>query len=767
MRITGLHLRNYRVYEEPLDLEMPAGLVGIYGPNGAGKSTLLESIVFCLWGKARTPKDEIRTSDVGGECVAEVEFEHEGHLYVVRRTISGQASTVRAQAYADGAQVSEGVRDTGRYVHSILGMDDVSFRASVFAEQKQLAAFSANAPAERRRLVLGLLGVTPLDAAREMARKESRDRRASLDQTRGLLADLDRLGQELEAAREEAAAATRRSAAAGEAEDAAAVELACAEAEHQRVSLLGAAYEALVKEGQGRRRELQEAEARVAAWQAEVAELDGVESRLAPLVAEAEGVGEAEEALALASAVSDVEAELAAVGEVPDATRPDEAAVSEARQRALEARRLLAEAEGRLVAATETAERARRDAASAGGLSGEEHCPVCGQALGSAFEAVRAHRQGELEAAEKEVSRLEADRSRRLVEAERLGALETQAEARLAADRQAWQVRENALSRRSEAEARLAQARGAARARGPLRLNGGVVELAPANLAALRQALEARRAAAVECGRLRGRLERRPALEAELVAGRERVVTLGAEVEGLRAKVRDLDYRPEALGAAADARRAAKEASAAAARAASEARVAAAKADERAAALASRLEEAREQHAKVEALADEARHLGRLGELLTSFRNTVVAAIGPRLSAQAAELFGELTDHEYDELAVDPETYEVQIRDHGRAHAMSRFSGSETDLANLALRVAISEQIRFQSGGAVGLLVLDEVFGPLDDERKERMVAALERLGGRFRQILVVTHDSDVKQLLPGAIEVVKLPGRRARAAVV
>jgi DNA repair exonuclease SbcCD ATPase subunit len=47
------------------------------------------------------------------------------------------------------------------------------------------------------------------------------------------------------------------------------------------------------------------------------------------------------------------------------------------------------------------------------------------------------------------------------------------------------------------------------------------------------------------------------------------------------------------------------------------------------------------------------------------------------------------------------------------------------------------------------------------------MVAALERLGGRFRQILVVTHDADVKQLLAGAIEVVKLPGRRARAAVV
>jgi DNA repair exonuclease SbcCD ATPase subunit len=97
---------------------------------------------------------------------------------------------------------------------------------------------------------------------------------------------------------------------------------------------------------------------------------------------------------------------------------------------------------------------------------------------------------------------------------------------------------------------------------------------------------------------------------------------------------------------------------------------------------------------------------------------------------------------------------------------MDRFSGSEVDLANLALRVAISEHVRFQSGGAVGLLVLDEVFGPLDDERKERMLLALERLRGRFRQVLVVTHDSAIKEQLPAAIQVHKLPGRRAKATL-
>ena len=112
------------------------------------------------------------------------------------------------------------------------------------------------------------------------------------------------------------------------------------------------------------------------------------------------------------------------------------------------------------------------------------------------------------------------------------------------------------------------------------------------------------------------------------------------------------------------------------------------------------------------------------------------------------------------------DTYELQITDAGVTHGMGRFSGSETDLANLALRVAISEHVRFQAGGAVGLLVLDEVFGPLDEDRKERMLLALERLKGRFRQVLVVTHDSAIKEQLPNAIQVEKLPGRRARATV-
>ncbi|MER3453467.1 MAG: hypothetical protein C4321_03420, partial [Chloroflexota bacterium] len=171
-------------------------------------------------------------------------------------------------------------------------------------------------------------------------------------------------------------------------------------------------------------------------------------------------------------------------------------------------------------------------------------------------------------------------------------------------------------------------------------------------------------------------------------------------------------------------------------------------------------------HVRIAELATEASYLERVATLLGAFRNELVASVGPSLSAHAAALFAELTDGEYEGLVVDADTYEIRLLDQGVAYGLDRFSGSEGDLANLALRVAISEHIRLQSGGQVGLLVLDEVFGPLDAERKDRMLAALERLRGRFRQVLVVTHDIEIKERLPVAIEVRKLPGRRATAVL-
>ena len=756
MRLTRLFLRNYRVYEDALELELPAGLVGIYGPNGAGKSVLVESIRFALWGKSRTGLSDVRTSGVAADCTVELEFEHEGHLYAVRRMLTGINATPKAAAFADGAQMAEGARDVGRYVQSILGVDDAAFRASVFAEQKQLAAFSDYAPEKRRELVLRLLGITPLDRARDAARKDARALASQHDELRKLLPDLDALAEELAEIERRAAAATTAAAEATAAADEA--KTRCAEAEEalERVDALRRTAEELTAEGKAVRAELEASEEQAERLERELAVLAEAERELAALQSEAEGLAAAEDRGRLIAAVVVARQALDRLHEVEEPPAPDEDATEAAATEAREAADALAGVEGQLRGAEAERRRAAEALERSAGLTSEADCPLCGQALGEAFADVVAHRQAE--AAEVE-TRLEALQAERAALRKRVEAAGTRADAATAEREERRRARERwqaAVERRVEAQEAL-DAATAALGR----------DLRPGEAEDVVDEVHRRREAADRCQRLEGRLERRAAAEAALDAARARASDAAGRREVLLDKLKGLGFQQDDLDAAKAARDGARRLAEERAKAREEAVLAAASAAAAADSATTRLVDGREQYGRLEELADRSRHLGRLSDLLSAFRGSVVASVGPRLAAQAADLFAELTDREYDHLDVDPESYEIQIVDQGRRYGMERFSGSETDLANLALRVAISEHVRFQSGGAVGLLVLDEVFGPLDDERKERMLLALERLRSRFRQVLVVTHDSGVKEQLPGAIEVVKLPGRRATARVI
>ncbi|MHB1924012.1 MAG: AAA family ATPase [Acidimicrobiales bacterium] len=758
MRLTRLYMRNFRVYEEPVELEMPPGLVGIFGRNGAGKSTLLESITWTLWGKARTAKDQIRTSGVNADCVTEVEFEHEGHLYLVRRTLTGMNHTVKAEAQSDGAQVAEGVRDVAKYVHSILGMDDVAFRASVFAEQKQLAAFSSQAPAERRKLVMQLLGITPLDGAREQSRKDARSASERLTQLRALLPDRTELEKEVDAAAAASAAATAASAAAARTADEAKAVATAAGTRLDQLAEVGREYDSLVKEGKALREKRDEGAVRLARLQSEVTDLALASESLAELAPVAEGLAAAEGRLVLVQAVTASARALAQLPPPEPVVDPDQLspAVEEARAVAESVRAELSQTDGRLAAARASVQRAREVVARTDVLNDQADCPLCGQALGDAFENVLSHRRLELDQAQAELTGLEQAQAVLAAAVARAeGELKKQT-AVLESARKAWMLYQRAAERREaavEAHRRAVEALGGEPGDGEER--------------SLIAAVESGRAAAAECARLTGRLERRQAAAKEAQDESDQLATLESELINLRDKVKALDFKPEELARAREAATAAAKASEQATAEFQRLSALALAADAALSGERHRLADADQQHERLGALAEEARHLGRLSELLNVFRNTVVASVGPTLSAQAADLFSELTDREYERLEVDPDSYEIQIRDAGVSYGMDRFSGSETDLANLALRVAISEHVRFQSGGTVGLLVLDEVFGPLDEERKERMLLALERLRGRFRQVLVVTHDAEIKEQLPSAIEVLKLPGRRATARIV
>ena len=59
-----------------------------------------------------------------------------------------------------------------------------------------------------------------------------------------------------------------------------------------------------------------------------------------------------------------------------------------------------------------------------------------------------------------------------------------------------------------------------------------------------------------------------------------------------------------------------------------------------------------------------------------------------------------------------------------------------------------------RAGQSFSLLVLDEVFGSLDDVRRHNVVELLRRLQDRFEQVILITHIESVRDGMDRVISV-------------
>jgi len=703
VRILELSLRNYRVFEE-VDLELPARVIGIFGQNGAGKSTLMEAIQFACYGRARTARDQIRTNGVLTDCAVRLVFEHGGQQYEVRRTIKGKNHQTDAELFVADRQLAAGVTEVDAEMQNLLRMDVQVFRASAFAEQKQLDAFSDVTKGKRKEMVLRLLGIRPVDEARSVARRETREVKQSAERLAVSLPDLAEQEAALDRAREAAdvaeARATKAVEALAEAEqrtDAAEKAFEASDRVRERVEKLAVERRGLEEQEELSDAQHRELERRIEEIEAALAELPVLEEEHGRLAGAPKRLSAGEKATDAAADVERLAGELGELPEVDAAAALQE--LTEA-QAALEgAQRAHAQAEGaneraraELIAAQEALERA-------GEADPSQACPTCGRPLGDDFAEYVAHCRSAVTEAKRVARGASGDLT-------------------------------SATASVKQARARAAEAAGAGEQ--------------------ARRASEARGRLEADLAKARGRLEHlaapfggvAPALEA-LVADADRASELKERLTALRAEGKRLGEAQADLKAAAH----------------TEARQAASR-------LQGALEQARETAARLGDLRDEARYLERVSVLLDGFRDHLVARIGPELSREAEALFRDLTNREYEDLRIDEDTLAIEIADGERYFPIERFSGSEADLANLALRVAISMHLSRMSGADVGMLVLDEVLASLDVERKDLFVQTMGRLAGRFHQLFVITHAEQVKDQFPASIEVRRVGRRRSQAVL-
>jgi exonuclease SbcC len=775
MQINRLRLCNFRQHENT-ELDLGAGLTGIIGPNGAGKTTLLEAIAWAMYGMpaARGSRETIRRRGAPPRAKVEVELEFslgQRHYRLVRSLHS-------AELYQDGdpAPIANSLGAVTERVTRLLAMTRDEFFNTYFTGQKELAVMAAMSAPERAQFLSRVLGYERIRSAQDRLKERRSGLRARLDGLRAGLPDPAELDAAECRARDRVAAAAEAEAASGAAFEAAERRLAQVRPRSEQLQQLRdvalsleaelrvAEHQAAAAAERVGRLERQEVEALAAARK-----LDEVWRELAPLAAlreEAAGFERQAEAHAsrvgLGAQLDDVRRHLASVDERVSRL-PTNPVLEGGRERVSALR-------ADLTAATLDAESARtawvRDAQDARtkrqGLleqyqelkeqrqrivhaGPDGHCPTCARPLGAEYEKVLEllDRQSDevvsngnyykqrIEQLQQEPSELDQLEQRR-IELEQSLSEATAELGRLAAQAQESgslrEEQERLRARVRELEEKLAQ------------LLGWYDEEQHGAVVARIRALEP---LALQAERLRVVAERLDGVAPELRDARLECEAAARRVAELGAGIAATEYSEAAYREAREqettADGARREAELALVRARGESAAAAEAVESVARRRAERVEREREAAAVAVQLALHQ----ELDRALSDLRTELNASLRPDLSELASGFLRDLTNGRYTDLELDEE-YCATLLEDGDPKAV--ISGGEEDVANLALRLAISQMIAERAGQPLSLLILDEIFGSLDEERRAAVVDLLRSLADRFPQVILITHIDSVRE---------------------
>jgi exonuclease SbcC len=162
-------------------------------------------------------------------------------------------------------------------------------------------------------------------------------------------------------------------------------------------------------------------------------------------------------------------------------------------------------------------------------------------------------------------------------------------------------------------------------------------------------------------------------------------------------------------------------------------------------------QDAAERAARAAAVQREFRLHNELDRALGDLRTDLNQEMRPELAALSGEFLGILTDGRYDEVQLDEE-YDLTVLEDGEPQPV--ISGGEEDLGNLVLRLAVSQMIAERAGQPLTLLVLDEIFGSLDETRRLNVLALLRGLETRFPQVVLITHIEGVREAVDRVLRV-------------
>ena len=795
MQLQRLKLVNFRQHADT-ELVFGPGITAIVGPNGSGKTTLLEGIAWAFYGNpaARGSRDSIRRyhAPARSQVKVEVDFAFGAHEFRVERGLYSAALLQDGQS----EPIANSHQEVTSQLTRVLGMTRDEFFNTYFTGQKELAVMGTMGPTDRARFLSRVLGYDKLKLAQDKLREHRSRRRSELAGLEQGLGDEVELKAELKQARERVTEATRRVklasdavAKAGRALDAEGP--AWTRMVEIRESVLSLDSEARVAERDVReaRREFERLDKELAEALDARTQMESVATELAPVGPLTEELERLERQAQAAGRRRALAGQLREIGEQSDRMRDRVKQLGDTDRLLATAVAALEKARTELEHAEEGAEKAhtawirdRQDAETKRqslrdqyrdlqkqreqivGAGPDGTCPTCARPLGVEYETV-------LGAIDRQLEEIEIDGK---YFNQRVGQLTEEPrelrDARLRVEELAAIV-EAAVQEAARCEDRVREKRDAEAESSRLRSRLAELEREIAELPDVYDAerheevraqlrvLEPVRTRGIE---LQVKAERAEQLVGEAELAEKQLSDREARFERLKNSIASLGFSEqryaEVRARYEKAESEVREAELGLASVQGDLKAAETGRDQ----VERRLRGRKEREAQVRAVKSDLRMHDELDRGFHDLRVELNAAMRPEIAERASAFLSDLTDARYSELELD-EQYGTMVMEDGIPKPV--ISGGEEDLVNLVLRLAISQMVAERAGQPLSLLILDEIFGGLDESRRYNVVELLRRLGVRFPQVILITHIETLRDEVDRVLHV-EFDQRRSMAVV-
>ena len=785
MRLISLNIENFRVLRD-VKLNFTDHVIGLIGRNGSGKSSIIEAIAWALYGNqaARSGKGEIKSTFAteADNCEVSLEFEIHSEKYRVVRQLIGRNERAEVQLYRGEKSESVGVSETKGYIGELLGLDWQGFLTSFLARQQELNALTDLQPARRKDHLAGMLGIGRLDRAIKNVKEENKVSQTQAEMIQQQLQEKALFETLVEQLTEQSGILAPKVVAAEVSLNKADTEFGEIAAELKEIQSKQASFERLraeldahqkteqtlrsrIKELNDELRSLRESQDRIVVLSEQLEELTSVEQsidRLKQSAASLELKKKLQDDLAHIEKetgetdrrLEDIQKEIEIVEKTLIRIPEDIESYLQTSQRLLEQdREQYATVLAELKTSDEQKEKLQKQIKQIDLLGGESVCDRCQRPLGNDIDEIKTHFATELKQFDENYQGLR-DRQNSLASQgkerkEKLQQLEREYEVR----KDGLQKKEQLIQKESELKA-LAKKLG----EGKNRIEGDLNRIIdttfdPNQLRELQSKLANLQKLRTEKERLEGRLTRLSVAEGEIEKSSKQ---LGNEGE----LIADIQKEKESLHFSNEKYQSIVEQHATAQQQRDSSRDTYIGLKQKLELIKSELSGKQEFLEKLTAAEKQLKeiqishfHGAKLASLFSDFRGDLIARIRPTLADISSRLMTEMTDGRYTMVELD-EKYDLQVMDNGVFYGVDRFSGGEKDLANLCLRLAISQALTQSAGLDRSFIILDEVFGSQDDGRKELILHALSRLKQFFPQILLITHIEDIRERVETLIEV-------------